>query len=296
MEKETLEKYKKAGKINAKVVNSALKMTRPGTKLIELAEFAENEIVRLGGKPAFPVNISINDIAAHYTPTFNDVTEIKPGDIVKIDIGTHVDGYIGDMAASYCSEKNDLVDAAKKVLDAAVSIVKPGVTPAEIGAVIEGRSKDLGVGVIVNLTGHGLDRFVFHGSPPIPNVGNGSEYELQEWDVIAIEPFITNANSQVKESGFKEIHRYVTDKPVRMMEARQMLAMARDEWNQLPFSKRWLAKKFSPVKIAMAIRQLEQVGAIESYPALKHVNGEPIAQAEHTVIVRDKPIITTIGE
>lgn len=294
MEKEILEKYMKAGSINSQAAKLALTKAKTGLKIIELAELVENKIRELGGNPAFPVNISINDFAAHYTPTSNDETEIRPGDVVKIDVGTHVDGYIGDMAVTYCSEKNPLVDASKKVLDAAMSVVKPGVTPKDIGQAIESKAKELGVGVIVNLTGHGLDRFVFHGPPSIPNLGIGDENELREGDVIAIEPFVTASNSQVKEAGFTEIYRYLMNRPVRLPEARKILATARDEWGGLPFCKRWLSKNFSPVKISIALRQLEAVDAIESYPALRHVNGEPIAQAEHTLIVKDKPIITTM--
>lgn len=294
MEPEILDKYKKAGRITAEVAGLALKKAKPGLKILELAEFVEREIEKRGGKPAFPVNISINDFAAHYTPTANDLTEIKPGDLVKIDIGSHIDGYIGDTAVTYCSEKNPLVKASKKILDAAVSVVKPGIAISEIGAKIEETASSLGAGVIVNLTGHGLDRYVFHGPPTIPNIRNNDAHELQEDDVIAIEPFITESNSQVKESGITEIYRYLMDRPVRMAEARKTLAMARDKWHGLPFAKRWLAKTFSPVKVSMALRQLEQVMAVESYPALREVNGRPIAQAEHTVIVRDKPIITTL--
>lgn len=296
MDADILKKYKLAGQIDAKVTASVLVAAKPGARLLDLAELAERKIKELGGMPAFPVNISVNDLAAHYTPTPNDQTVINPGDVVKIDIGTHVDGYIGDMAVTYCSERNPLVDASQKVLQAAIDVARPGATPSEIGSAIESKAKDLGFGVIVNLTGHGLDRFVFHGFPSIPNTSVGSDYQFQDGDVIAIEPFVTASNSQVKESGFTEIYRYLMDKPVRLLEARKILAMARDQWMGLPFAKRWLSIDFSPIKISMALRQLEQVEAIESYPALKHVSGQAISQAEHTIIIKDKPIITTLLE
>jgi methionyl aminopeptidase len=294
MDKEILGKYEKAGRITAETASLALKKAKPGLKILELAEFIEDEIRKRGGKPAFPVNISINDIAAHYTPTTNDQTEIKPGDLVKIDVGVHVDGYIGDTAVTYCSEKNHLVEASRKVLEASLSSVRPGVAVSEIGATIEKTAESLGTGVIVNLTGHGLDRYVFHGSPTIPNIKNNDTYALQEDDVIAIEPFIAESKGQVRESGIMEIYRYVMDRPVRMPEARQILAMARDTWKGLPFARRWLAKTLSPLKVSLALRQLEQVTAVESYPALREASGRPIAQAEHTVIVKEKPIVTTL--
>lgn len=294
MEKEILEKYRKAGRIAAEVRQEIEKKIRPGLKLLDLAGMIEALIEQKGGKPAFPVNISLNEIAAHYTPAVADIRVIEPGDLVKIDVGAHIDGYIGDLAFTCCSEKSPLIDCAWKVLENAVKIIKPGVSVAEISEVIENTVKGEGLGLIVNLTGHTLDKYVFHGTPSIPNVKNDSEHKFKEGDVIALEPFITETNGFVKESGITEIYRYLMDRPVRLTEARKILALARDEYHQLPFAKRWLYRKISPVKVSLALRQLEAVGALETYPVLKEAENKRIAQAEHTIIVAEKPIVTTM--
>ncbi len=293
MEPEVLEKYKKAGRICAEIKKEVFPKLKPGMLILELAEEIEKKIRDKGGKPAFPVNISINDVAAHYTPTLNDETKIGEGELVKVDVGVHVDGYIGDMAFTYCSKPSPLISGAEKVLEKAIGVIKPGVTVAEIGNAIEKAVSELKLGVIVNLTGHTLQRFVFHGRPSIPNVSNNINFSFKEGDVIALEPFITESNGFIKESGAVEIYRHLMDRPVRLTEARKILAMARDEWHSLPFAKRWLYKKFSPVKVSMALRQLEMVGAIETYPVLKEAEGKPIAQAEHTIIVEKEPVVTT---
>ena len=293
MEKEILEKYRKAGRIAAEVRREIEKKLRPGVRILDLAEEIERMILEKGGKPAFPVNISINEITAHYTPCIGDTREIKEGDLVKIDIGVHVDGYIGDMAFTYCSEKNPLVEANEKILRDVEKIIRPGVTVAEIGKEIESCAKKYGVGLIVNLTGHGLERYVFHANPSIPNVANNSSYTLREGEVIALEPFVVESNGYVKESSHTEIYRYLQDKPVRLPEAREILRMAREKYKSLPFCRRWLCKSFSPVKVSLALKQLEQAGAIETYPVLKEAKGRPVSQAEHTFIVMDKPIVTT---
>jgi len=293
MEKEILEKYRKAGRIVAEVRQEISKMLKPGLKLLELANRVEDSVEKKGGKPAFPVNISINEIAAHYTPSFGDTKEIEEGDLVKIDIGVHIDGYIGDMAFTYCSQPNHLIKASEKVLKDAMKIIRPGISLAEIGKAIEDSVKNQDVGVIVNLTGHTLDRYVFHGPPSILNVKNSLDHKFKEWDVIALEPFITETNGYVKNSGTVEIYRHLQDKPVRLMEARKILVLARDEYHSLPFAKRWLYKKFSPVKVSLALRQLRMVEALEEYPVLKEVESKRIAQSEHTIIVKDKSIVTT---
>lgn len=293
MDPEVLKKYRKAGKICSEIRESILQEIRPGMKLITLAERIEGMIEELGGKPAFPVNISLNEFAAHYTPSFNDATRIKEEDLVKIDIGVHIDGYIGDMAFTYCSKENFLVEAAEKVLEKAIKIIKPGVTVGEIGTRIEKSAQELGVGIIVNLTGHALRKFEFHADPFIPNVKNPSTYAFKKGDVIALEPFICHSNGYVKDSSIIEIYRYLCDKPVRLPEARKILDLAKNQFQGLPFAKRWLYRYFSPLKVSLALNQLQSIGALETYPVLREIENKRIAQAEHTIIVDEPPIVTT---
>jgi methionyl aminopeptidase len=293
MEGEILEKYMKAGRICAEIREELSGMLKPGLKLLSISEFVDRRISEKGGRPAFPVNISVNEITAHYTPSFNDERVIGKGDLVKVDIGVHVDGYIGDMAFTYCSDPNPLVKCSEECVQAAIDIIKPGVTVSRISQAIEGCAKAHGLGMIMNLTGHTLERYVFHGSPSIPNVSNSSTHRFKDGDVIALEPFVTNSNGYVKDSGTVEIYRYLRDRPVRLPEARRILALAKEEYHELPFAKRWLYKQFSPVKVSLALRQLESAGAIETYPVLKETGGRPVAQSEHTIIVKDEPIVTT---
>ncbi|MEE9406221.1 MAG: type II methionyl aminopeptidase [Candidatus Aenigmarchaeota archaeon] len=293
MEPEVLEKYRKAGKIGAEIREDARKMMKPGLSILELANFVEDSIRKKGGNPAFPVNISLNEAAAHYTPSWKDERVIKEGDLVKVDIGVHIDGYIGDLAFTYCSEKSPLIEASQKALDAAIKIIRPGVTIGELGTVIQETVDGLGLGVVTNLTGHTLSRFVFHGSPNIPNVKNDSSYKFHEDSVIALEPFIAESNTRIKDSGTTEIYRHAMDRPVRLTEARKILQLARDDWKAFPFAKRWLFKHISPIKVALALRQLESVGALEAYPVLRNITDKPIAQSEDTIIVQEKPIVTT---
>lgn len=294
MEKAVLNKYLKAGRIGAQARALALKKARPGLNILELVEAVEDFIISKGARPAFPVNVSINELAAHYTPRPGDVRVIGPGNLVKIDLGVEVDGYIGDLAFTYCSEKNPLVDASWKALKAGIGAIRPGAEVGEIGAAIEKAVSGLGLGLIVNLTGHNLDQYIFHGGLSIPNVANDSSHALQEGDVIALEPFITESNGRVEETGVVEIYQYLQDRPVRMPSARKILQLARDSWHGLPFARRWLVREgITPIGASLALKQLESVNAIKPYPVLKEIEGKPIAQAEHTIIVLEKPIVTT---
>ncbi len=294
MKEDVIEKYKKAGKVSAQIRKEILEIIKPGMKILDLAEKIEKMITERGCGIGFPVNIGINEITAHYTPVYNDERVIEKGDLVKIDQGLHVDGYVADMAYTYCSQPHDYIRTAEEAVKAAIDIIKPGITVSEISNAIYESIKSKGLGVITNLTGHGLEQYVIHGPPNIPNKKNDNKTVIEEGHVIAIEPFITEADSHVKDSTPTEIYSFLQPRPVRMVEAREIMEVSANEFNGLPFAKRWFAGVFSPVKTAMALRQLEQANAIHPYPVLKETQNRSVAQAEHTIIVLDTPIVTTL--
>jgi methionyl aminopeptidase len=294
MEKEILEKYIKAGNIAAEVLDFAKGIVKKDVLVVELADKIDRKIFELGARPAFPVNISINDMAAHYHPVLNDKLSVKEEDYVKIDIGVHVDGYIGDTAGTIrLAGKDDLIICSEKMLENAIKIIKVGTTLGDIGEAIENTAKEFGFSPIRNLTGHSLDRFDVHSGMTIPNIKTDSKYQLREDEVIAIEPFCTAGNGFVKDSGSALIFRWIADRPTRMIEARKILELAREKYEKLPFAKRWIQKEISALKVEIALKELLAVNALYGYQPLREVSNKPVAQSEHSVIVNEKPIILT---
>ncbi|MCD6402827.1 MAG: type II methionyl aminopeptidase [Candidatus Aenigmarchaeota archaeon] len=295
MEETVLKKYLKAGEIAKKAKVLAMKMVEPGVKIIEIAERVENLIKEEGGKPAFPLNISINNVAAHYTPDINDTTVLKEGYLVKIDVGVHVDGYIADTAFTVCvgCETHKLIQAAKQTLEEFLKIVSPGKTVKELSEFVEKKVKEFGVNPVRNLAGHGLERYVQHAEPSIPNGGVNINTKLEKGKVIAMEIFTTDGIGFVKESYPSLIYRYVADKPVRLRESKVALRLARDEFEGMPFAKRWLANSIPLFKINLVLNELLSKGAIIDYPILKERSGGLVAQWEETIILEDEPIVTT---
>ncbi|MDI6888969.1 MAG: type II methionyl aminopeptidase [Methanocellales archaeon] len=282
MDVEVIEKYRKAGKILAEVRTEAVKKVKPGVPLLEVAEFVEALIKERGGVPAFPCNISRNDEAAHSTPSANDAT-VFDEDMVKLDIGVHVDGYIADTAITVdLSENPELVKASEAALKNAIEIVHAGTSTAEIGDVIEKTINEFDYKPVANLTGHGLDRYVQHAAPSIPNRHVEQGVILKAGDVIAIEPFATNGAGHVHESGTAEIYRVERLKPVRLPAARQLLKEI-EKYKMLPFAKRWLHH----ARLDFTLNKLEAMGILRSYPVLREDSGGLISQAEHTVIVEE---------
>lgn len=276
---EIIEKYRKAGKILAEVRTEAFKKVEEGTSLLSVAEFAENLIREKGGEPAFPVNISRNDEAAHSTPCFGDKS-VFGKDIVKLDIGVHIDGYIADTAVTVdLSGHPELVKAAEKALSDAIGFIHAGVNTSDIGGVIEDAITSSGYKPVINLTGHGLAQYVQHAPPTIPNKRMPHGVILQEGDIVAIEPFATDGAGKIYDAGSAEIYHIVANKPVRLPSARALLAKI-EPYKTLPFAKRWLGDH-----VDFAMLALVKANIIQPYPILKEVGGGLISQAEHTIMV-----------
>ncbi len=299
IEQEIFEKYKKAGKINIKAKKLVEKLAKPGAKVLDITEKVEALIKEEGAKPAFPLNVSLNNVAAHYTPDMECKIALGDDDIIKFDVGVQVGGYIADSAITISTNpKNDLhiklIDAAQKSLEKAIELVKPGVKVEKIGETIENTMKSFGVKPIENLTGHGVNQYVQHDEPSIWNVKKAGA-TLQEGMSIAIEPFSTNGQGAVYDDKEVQIFEFIGKLPVRLMEARRILQMAEKDFERLPFAKRWVEKKIGKLKLALALRELNQFGALYQYPVLKEKGNGLVAQFEHTMIIeKDGVFVTTI--
>lgn len=279
--------YIQAGEITKKVKAESREMLHEGVLYRDLASFIEGKIVEYGGEPAFPVNISVNNITAHYTPSIDDEQVFAKGDYVKVDIGAQIDGYIADTAytVKVDCEDDELVIASRAALEAAIATVRPGVKTNEIGRVIDETIRSYGLKPIENLTGHGLDQYVQHGPPSIPNFDTGHGAVLKEGDVIAIEPFATNGGGKVVDDERYLIFKYLGDRPVRLPLARQVLATIRKDYSSLPFAQRWLSEKYTRRKTEFALKYLVRSSCVYAFNVLKEVDGGNVSQHEHSMIV-----------
>jgi len=280
---EKFEKHREAGEILAQVRAEATDRVEVGASHLEVAEYAEDRIRELGGEPAFPVNISIDEEAAHATPTPDDDATFGE-EMVNLDIGVHVDGWLADTAVTVDLSGNpELAEASEEALAAAIEVVEPGVETGDIGAEIESVIDGYGYNPVVNLTGHGLGHWEQHTEPNIPNRAVDQGVELQPGDVVAIEPFATDGGGKVNEGGHEEIYSLEREASVRDRGARQALEQIVEEFKTLPFARRWLETS----RAEMALRRLKQKNVVHGYPVLKEQDGFLVSQKEHTVIVTE---------
>jgi len=289
---EAIKRYLKAGSIASRVRREAESLVKPGVSLVELAEAIEERIRELGGQPAFPVNISINEVAAHYTPMPGDQSVIPDSSIVKIDVGVHVDGYIADTATTvtFNPAYEPLLESAEKALESALKVVSNGVPVSYVGKAIEDSIRVRGFKPIRNLTGHSIDRFIIHSGVSIPNYNDyRAKHKLVD-GVYAIEPFATNGEGLVKEAPTTAIYSLRGASKSRD----ELMKKLWETYRTLPFCLRWLSKTFESIDLAQrALKELMAHGRIHVYPVLVEASGGLVSQYEHTVLINGREVIIT---
>ncbi|MFH1249308.1 MAG: type II methionyl aminopeptidase [archaeon] len=294
MDTETLSKYSKAGKIAYSVMQYTKGLLKEGALLIEVVEKAEERITQLGGKPAFPVDLSIDQIAAHYSPLHND--KLTAHGLVKIDLGVSIDGFLVDMACSVDltpdQRHKEIINASKLALDEAINTIKIGIKTKDIGIEVEKKIKSFGFNPIKNLYGHELKRYDLHAGLRVPSYDDKSAALITE-GVFAVEPFATNGVGLVINGKPSEIFVIQNKKQVRDASARQMLSHIEAEYKTLPFSARWLTKKFG-TRALFSLSILEREGIVHHFPQLIEQSGGIVSQSEHTIMVtKDKIRVLT---
>jgi len=290
MNDEIFEKYRDAGVLAAKILHRGVQGIRTGGSYLELVESIEVEVKEEGAALAFPLNLSLNEDAAHDTASPGDPRVFARGDVAKLDLGIQIDGYIADTATTIDLGNNSLLlEASERALEAAIKEVRPGATAGILGAAIQQEIECRGYRPISNLTGHGLDQYILHRSPTIPNVAINGGVVLEEGMVFAIEPFATTGSGHVGERNRKEIYSQISQKPVRIPAARAILNKVKD-CNGLPFARRWLKEKNQDIALSALVRDR----ILHVYPVLSDIPGSLVSQHEHTVIVTgDGCIVTT---
>jgi methionyl aminopeptidase len=294
MEESYIADLKKAGLIHREVKAYARTIVKKGVPLLEIAEKIEAKLAQLGAKTAFPVNLSINDIAAHYTPSHDDKT-LASG-LLKVDIGISVNGAIADSAFSVDLEDDDdnkrLIAASREALEAAMKTAKFGVTLGTVGRAIQNAIQKHGFSPIKNLCGHQVDRYIVHAGQTVPNYDNGSNQTMVE-SGYAIEPFVTTGSGVIHEGAPSGIYRLDARRPIRDPLAREILSYIDVEYKSMPWASRWIVKKFG-TRALVSLSLLEKAGIVYQYAQLVEQSRSPVAQSENTLLItKEGTYITT---
>ena len=304
-----IESYIESGKIASRIREDASKMIKEGSLAIDIVEYVESEILKSGAQIAFPCNLSINEVAAHYTSPAGDKTVIHAGDMVKLDLGAMIDGYIADTAVTIIADGNiderytqdeinlheEIVEASAAGLEAAIATARAGVEISKIGAAVHEAISEYKLNPIFNLMGHSLEQNNLHAGISIPNYDNHDNYVLEEGQAVAIEPFATNGEGYINDAPGHYIFSYMANKPFRMKSTQRVLKYIQQSHRYVPFSGRWITDEFGERKGAIALKQLSDAMAVYPYAPLREKEGCFVSQKEHTLIIeKEGCTVTTI--
>jgi len=289
---EEIEKFRLSGKVLCKAREELKGYVKENMQVIDVCEKAETLIREKGGIPAFPCNVSINEVAAHYTSPPEDKSVIPTGSTVKIDMGVQIDGYVTDTAftVSFNTEGKNMTTAAEHALKAVIEKIHNNMSIGRIGGIIETAIKNHGFKPISNLTGHSVGRYLIHAGTSIPNVATVSTNKVHTGEVFAVEPFVTqpDAIARVDDSPQNTIFRLVRAKSVKTVYAKQMLKHIETNFRTLPFAERWLIGVVPQSQHVEAFRELLKQRIVTSYPVFIEASKKPVAQAEHTLLIKEE--------
>jgi methionyl aminopeptidase len=293
--------YFKAGKAVADALKLGQAIARPGTKLLDLANLVEDTIKKHDVGLSFPVNLSLDECAAHYSPIIGDELTLPKIGLLKIDAGSQCDGYVADAAVTINLGKDKgiletLVKASRDALYASIKNFKVGVNVSTIGRIIQTEiEKYEGCKPISNLGGHQLKQWNLHAGIFVPNIGRSTDnYVLKEGDQFAIEPFATNGYGAIRNGPKMTIFRYKGMKKKKNLPMTKKLQLQnfKKEFKSLPFSPRWI--NFIPKdQINATVLKYFKQGALEGYHTFIERAKGMVSQAEHTVIVTKEGGIPT---
>jgi len=274
-----LDRWRAASRIAGEARELGIRLAVPGARLAEIAEAVEKFIRSQGAQPAFPTNLSRNDQAAHFTPAPGDTVTLEEGDLLKVDVGAHLDGAIADTADTVevggTHRFDHLIRAAREGRSAGIAKVRPGGRVDDVSRAIAEAIRARGLKPVDNLTGHSIERYLLHAGKSIPNVPGMSPDVFEEGEVIAIEPFATNGVGSIENGPFGNILRFRRDPG----SSDPNLAAMFGRFRTLPFTARWVTGPDELQSLERARRTLQ------TYPVFVERGRGFVAQAEHTVLV-----------
>ncbi len=286
----------KSGKIAARVLSEIRGEIEPGKRIIKICALAESKIKEYGGRPAFPLNVSINHIAAHSTSPRGDKSEIPEFGLVKLDVGVVVDGYITDTASTVDIDGTleGFVASTDDALKEAIELMQPGTNLGDVGKQIERVIKEYGLRPVKNLSGHNLERNQLHAGKTVPNIKKRTSDVVEVGEYYAIEPFATSGAGQVIDSEYVYIFANTgIDEPLEGT-AEKLRKYLREKYGPFPFALRWIGTGSKEIDVIGIIKTLLKERVVRGFPIQIEKKNRPVSQTEHTVYISENgPIVLT---
>ncbi len=300
---------REAAEVHRQCRQDLQKFIQPGRSLTEIAERLEASTATLIRKDkdglvrgrAFPTGLSLNHIAAHFSPNAGDKTIVKENDVLKVDFGTHINGRIIDCAFTvhFNPEYDELVNAVKEACNVAVEAAGIDVRLGDVGGAMQEvleaaectiKGKTYPVKPIKNLNGHNIRPYKIHGGKSVPCYNNHDQTKMEEGEFFAFEPFASvNGRGQVYDdlecSHYMKAWDLAHPPQIRNPKARDLMKVIDKNFGTLAFCRRWL-DELGEKMYGLPLKLLCDSGAVNPYPPLVETKNAYTAQFEHTVLLR----------
>ena len=297
---------RRAAETHRQVRQYAQRTIKPGmtmTEIVNMIEDGTRALVEENGFESgigFPTGVSLNEVAAHYTPNAGDKRVLQQGDVLKVDFGVQVKGRIVDSAFTMNFEPtwDPLLAAVKEATNAGIATAGIDVRLGDVGAAVqevmeshefEANGKTHQVKCIRNLNGHNIEPYRIHGGKSVPIVAVPNlDVRMEEGEYFAIETFGSTGRGYVVDAG--ECSHYarkpITPQvPLRITSARQLLYTINKNFGSLPFCRRYL-DRLGEKNYLLGLKHLVSQGIVQDYPPLADEPGCMTAQYEHTILLR----------
>ncbi|KAK7746302.1 Methionine aminopeptidase 2 [Cytospora paraplurivora] len=306
-----LRDYRHAAETHRQVRQSAQRWMQPGMSLTDIANGIEDSVRALVGHQGleegdaivagmgFPTGLNLNDVAAHYSPNAGNKMVFGQDDVIKIDIGVHVNGRIVDSAFTHAFEPkyDNLLAAVKAATNTGIAEAGVDARLGEIGGAIQETmesyeieldGKTYPIKSIRNLNGHTIHHYSIHGDKSVPIVKSDNQSKMEEGDVFAIETFGSTGNGYVRDQGEVSHYALIADAPkvdLRLSSAKSLLNTIKKNFGTLPFCRRYL-DRIGCDKYLLGLNNLVNNGIVQDYPPLVDKKGSYTAQFEHTILIK----------
>ena len=311
----------KGANIHKKVGTYIRNEIKPNLSLHNIALLIENKIKEeikfdisnpISKGIAFPVGLSLNNCAAHYSPNYNEQSiYFTENDILKIDYGVHFNGVIIDSAFTYSlnPKYTDFINISRNLTNYAVSLCGPDAILGEIGAQIEEyiKSKEIEINgkvyslrTMSDLSGHKIKPYEIHAGIAVPNIAISYPFRMSPGEFYAIEPFVTTGEGL---SIYKEPNshyminskKYEDETFLKILNKsdKYLLNIIKQNYFTLPFCQKWLYELEQKITfdIDTTLNSLCKKNILHSYPPIYDIKGSIISQFEHTIYVKENGII-----
>jgi curved DNA binding protein len=307
-------KYKMAGDILNQTLLRVIEFVKDGSSAVEVCEFADNTIVELCGNiyrnkknvekgVAFPACVSVNEVVCHCSPLKSEDFKLKAGDVVKLDLGCHVDGYIAVAAHTVVVEGGEgssssaevtgntaaVMKAAEVAAEVASKLIKVGNTNTEVTSAIEQVAKDYGVNAVQGVLSHEMKRFVIDGSKVVLLRNEvdqkADEFKFEANEVYSVDVAMSSGDGKPKESDTRTtVFKRCVDQQYRlkMKASRYVLTEVNKKYPTLPFTVRALDDEKQG---RMGVVECLKHDLLQPFPVLAESPGSAVAHIKFTVLL-----------